>query len=87
MLREKNDAEIDECVQLFTEWDKTFTHGRPIFPDVLTNSGLDIRILDSRSDLWDVVFELYVRTDYYVSTVVAKSVEASHTSLVAYPPQ
>lgn len=88
MMDGRTDDEVNECVKLFTDWDRTLTHGRAIFPETIADHGLNVRVLDIGTKLWDVAFELYVRTDYYVSSQQAsKTFEAAHAGLSVPPPR
>ena len=54
----------------------TMSHGRPIYEDEAKSAGLNIADIDVRSPLWKLLYELYVRTDRYVSADAAKAVES-----------
>ena len=54
----------------------TMAHGRPIYLDEAKSSGLNINEIGVNSPLWGLLYELYVRTDGFVSGNSAKAVES-----------
>ncbi len=87
MLADKGEDEINGCVRLFTEWGQTLTHGRAIYPEAVSLHGLKVKVLEPTNPLWKRVFELYIRTDQYVSSAQAcKTIEAARYGLSVPPP-
>jgi hypothetical protein len=82
MLKDDPPDRITKCIQLFTDWGKTLAHGRAIFAEAARDAGLDIEIIPLNSRLWAVAFELYLRTDSYVSTTAIKTVESARHEVV-----
>lgn len=58
----------------------TLSHGRPIYLDEAKSSGINIEELDVKSSLWGLLYELYVRTDRFVSRGASKAVESKQES-------
>ncbi len=83
----RSDGEIDSCLALFTDWDRTFAHARAIYPDMVRQFGVNVDVLPLGGQLWKLVFELYVRTDNYVSSYASKTIEAARHSVSAPPPR
>ncbi len=65
---------------------ETKVHARPIYPKEAAECGLSVDLQDVRGDLWRDVYELYVRTDNFVKTHVAKCVESMDYSFAAPVP-
>lgn len=61
----------------------TMAHGRPIYIDEAKSSGLNIDEIDVNTKLWELLYELYVRTDRFVSRTAAKTVESKGESFHA----
>lgn len=83
MMKGKKETEIKKEIELFLSPKRTKTHGRAIS----MNEGLDcclfIEQQDLNSDLWKLLYELYIRTNTYVSTMAAKCIESSEHSFFA----
>lgn len=86
LMRQQSAEAIERCVEFLTTRDQTMVHGRALFPETLKQQGLDIEVLPLDGHLWRLVFQLYFRTDYYVSTKASKTIEAADHSLSAAPP-
>jgi hypothetical protein len=80
MLPRKSPAKIKKDLNVFLTPEQTKTHGRPIYRDEAVRAGLNIRAVDVRSRLWNLVYELYVRTDNFVSSTALKCVETKEHS-------
>ncbi len=77
------ESEISEKIKQFLDPTKTGVHGRPISPDTAKECGLKVRVEDLRSELWGVIWELYVRLHHVTSTVSSKIVESRESSFQA----
>lgn len=75
MLHSRSEKQIKEKMNIFLRPEKTKSHGRAIYRDEAEQAGLNINRVDVKSDMWKLVYELYVRADNYVSTRVAKCME------------
>lgn len=90
VFRGRTDAWIRRRIKPFLEPRYTKVHGRPIYHDVAKHCGLSVRVHELRSDLWRLVWQLYVRLNYLVSqsgniAKVIESVERSYTAAAFRP--
>ena len=67
MMNNETEASIEKKLHVFLTPKSTKTHGRPIYQDMAKNCGLCINEISASSDLWRLVYELYIRTQQYVS--------------------
>jgi hypothetical protein len=80
-------AEIQKRVKIFLDPDAgTLSHGRPIFAAEATGTGLPIEVLDVRSELWENIYELYARSERFVSGRASKSVESKEDAFYVSSP-
>lgn len=82
MMKGEDNATIRDRIKMFLTPETTKTHGRPIFQEKAQECGLAVDVMDPDSDIWHLLYELYIRTSQYVSSKVAKCVESKHDSLV-----
>ena len=68
MLKDKSEQEIRGCIKPFIDPEVTSAHGRRIGIVTAGGCGLSIGTIALDSTLWATLWELYVRTDYLVST-------------------
>lgn len=61
----------------------TLTHGRPIYADEAKSCDLLIEELNIHSDNWKKIYELYTRTEQFVSFQACKAVESAEESFHA----
>lgn len=88
MMKGASATAIAKKVGIFLTPDSTKTHGRPIYSDQAKECGLAVEEMMIKSELWEIVYELYIRTNYYVSegadnTGVGKCIESARGSFVA----
>jgi len=76
---------IKENIGPFTDPNITKNHGRPIYRDVAESCGLEIKYAE-KIEVWEEIYELYVRLNMYVNTDVAKCVESKDDSFVVGVP-
>lgn len=82
MMNGKSDVEIKDSIDVFLSHERLNAHGRMIGAKESLNVGLNVSEIALDSDLWEIIWELYVRSDFYVSTLSsAKIIESIHTSL------
>lgn len=87
MLKGKTKTKIKKDIEVFLNPSVgTKSHGRPIYFDEASKCGLNIEEMDVKSEIWNVAYELYVRTDQYVSTRVTKCIESKEHSFSAPAP-
>jgi hypothetical protein len=87
MMSDLTENEIRKKIQIFLNPDDTKTHGRPLFQDKAKECSLNIEGIDPDSEFWRNVYELYFRTNSYVSREVAKCIETKDYIFVASPPR
>ncbi len=80
MMKGKTDEEIKDKIELFLSPHETKTHGRAIFLNACNKCGLNIKECKLDSEKWKLLYELYIRTDDYVSKYASKSIESSNHS-------
>ena len=83
MMKEQQSADIRTRIKKFLTPEETKTHGRPICHDDAAMCGLCVEKVDVRSQLWDAVYELYVRTNNFVSKRACKCIESKEHSFFA----
>ena len=80
MMVKEDEDDIREKIKVFLSPEETKTHGRPVYKEEAEKCGLHIRKLRTNSKLWKLVYELYLRTDYYTRSYVLKCVESKDDS-------
>lgn len=86
MMKGAGKRDIRKNISIFLTPERTKTHGRPIYRDEANGCHLNIEPVDAQSRLGQLVYELYVRTDQFVSKQASKCVETKALSfLVAAP--
>lgn len=87
MMSALTEQEIEERIGIFLNPKAgTLSHGRAIYAHEAEESGLTIERLDVRSDLWAKLYELYARTDGFVSMRACKAVESREESFYVSTP-
>ena len=82
MMKKKNEKDIREDIKIFLSPEMTKSHGRPIWIDDGLKCGLNIEEIELHSKLWKIIYELYIRTDLFVSTTAAKCIESKKHSYI-----
>ena len=85
MMASIEDGEIEQKIKMFLTPDDTLVHGRPIFRDSAKACGLNIEELDVKGDLWETIYELYVRTKFFVDTISLKLIESYNNHAQVFP--
>jgi len=76
--------EIEKKIRLFLVPEKVKNHGRPISHAEAAEAGLNIELVDSQTEKWDRIYELYIRLDRFVSSNnTSKCIETKCHSFVA----
>ncbi len=76
MMNALSKVEIKEKIKPFLSPIKTKSHIRPIFIDEARNCGLKIEEIDLGSNLWQNLWELYLRMDFVLKKNCAKIIES-----------
>jgi S-adenosylmethionine hydrolase len=87
MMKGKSVATIKKKIKIFLEPEAgTLAHGRPIYGPEAADCDLEIEPIDVKSDIWKHIYELYVRTDRFVSSnFAAKAAECGDTAFFQRP--
>lgn len=75
--------DIKKKIKIFLTPEHTKAHGRPIYGKEALSCGLGIELKDVKDKFWKLVYELYIRTNNFVSTTAAKCIESKNHSFVA----
>lgn len=86
MMKGRPDEEIKEKIKRFTEPEPGGAHGRSIGIQDSRNCGLVVEEIELKSKVADMLWELYVRTNHYVSTECSAAIETMRGSLSAAVP-
>lgn len=79
--------QIRQKIKPFLDPRHTKVHGRPIYHDTAKQCGLNVRLFDSKSEIWQIVWKLYIKMNYFVSHNASKVIESSKDSYaVSIPP-
>jgi len=82
MMGRLSNKVIENKIKMFLTPKSTKTHGRPIYRDEALDCSLNIEKIGVQDDLWRLVYELYIRTNEFVSTQVSKCIESKDNSFV-----
>jgi len=85
IMKGQTDAQIRQKISVFLDPVVTKVHGRPVYHDVAKKCGLDIKVQDSHSSLWEAVWELYMRLDSLVRRHTSCKVVESANDLYTAP--
>ncbi len=80
MLQGDSIKDIEEKIGIFLTPEHTMAHGRPISAEEANECCLNIEVNELQSEFWQLVYELHLRTDRFVSDSVAKCVESESYS-------
>lgn len=85
MMTGKSEEEIKESINKFFSPKATKVHGRPIFAHDACDCGINVSELDVETELWGIIYELYIRINHYVNTEASKCIESKDHSFVSDP--
>lgn len=83
MMKGMSENDIKNKIKIFLTPERTKTHGRPIYREEAVDCGLKIEPKDVKDKFWELVYELYIRTDNFVSTRASKCIESREHSFFA----
>ena len=75
-----SERQVKSKIKPFLDPKYTKVHGRPIYADVAKSCGLTIKLQPLNSDIWDLIWQLYVRLSFLVSSphaAMGKVIESS----------
>lgn len=87
MMSGNSKAEIKNKIKVFLSPKTTKSHGRPIYRKEAATSGLVIESVSPKDKLWEIVYQLYIRSNNFVSTRASKCIESTEHAFSAYVPQ
>ncbi len=76
MMKDQGTDEITKKIGIFLTTQETKVHERPIFIKEAKSCNLNIEEVGVKDDLWKLIYELYIRTNNYVSTRAVKTIES-----------
>ncbi|AFD00264.1 Periplasmic serine proteases (ClpP class) [Methanocella conradii HZ254] len=85
MMKGQSENDIYEKIKIFLSPEHTKTHGRPIYRDEAKSCGLNIEYKDIKDSSWKLIYELYIRTNNFVSTKAQKCIESKNHSYIVLP--
>lgn len=68
MLKSKTETRVRKMIEPFTKPTQKKTHGRPIYVQEVKDCGLTVDEIGLETELWDVVWNLYLRSDWVVNS-------------------
>jgi hypothetical protein len=88
MLNGVSENDIREKIKVFLTPEQTKVHGRPIYISDAEACGLNIEKVEATSTAWKLVYELYIRSDNFVSSKASKCMETKEQGWsIAIPPK
>jgi hypothetical protein len=87
MMKGRSKEEIREKIKVLLTPEETKVHGRPIYRDEAENYGLKIEKLEPNTQSWKLLYELYIRSNNFVSTKVSKTIESKYQAWIASAPK
>lgn len=81
MMARKSETQIEKAISAFLVQEQSMSHGRMISMSEARDCGLRIKEIPLRSDLWNWIWELYIRADWVVTMRGGKILESSVSAL------
>lgn len=75
MMQGMSEAEVRDRIKPFIDPSITSSHGRRISLETARDSGLRTEEISLREKRWNLLWELFIRADYYVTIKASKVVE------------
>jgi len=82
MMKDVSASDIKKKIEIFLTPKRTKTHGRPIYKEEASTCGIKIESKDVKDEFWKLIYELYIRTNNFVSTRAAKCIESAKHSFI-----
>ena len=76
MMDQCTKEQIEDKVKIFLTPEDTKAHSRPIYQDKALECGLKIEGFEPKDEIWKIVYELYIRTNNFVSNECSKCIES-----------
>ena len=78
MMKGVSEKNIKNKIKIFLSPERTKIHGRPIYREEASTCGLIIDSINVREKLWESIYELYIRTNNFVSSKASKCIESKN---------
>ncbi len=86
MMKGCSRDEIKEKIKIFLTPEETKTHERAISSDEALSCGLNIEELGTDNKLWELLYELHIRTDNFCNNYASKCIESRFHNFAAAVP-
>jgi len=86
MIPNSNKEEIKQKIKMFLTPKEKKIHERAIYSNEAKSCGLIIEEIDVKDKLWEMLYELHIRTNNLVSNLASVSVESADYSFARAPP-
>lgn len=83
MMKGKTETAIKKKIEMFLSPKRTKTHGRPIYRDEARKCGLNIENVEIKERLGQVIYELNVRANNFVTHMAYKCIESKEHTVSA----
>jgi ClpP class serine protease len=83
MMKGTSKDDIKKKIKIFLTPEETKSHGRSIFHEEAKKCGLTIELMELKSKVWKLSYELFVRTDNFTNIRAAKCIESKEHSFAA----
>jgi len=87
MMKGATKRQIKQRIQMFLTPERTKTHSRPIYMDEARSCTLNVEVIAKDTDLRKLLYELYIRTNNFVSSKVQKCIESKVHSFALNVPE
>lgn len=87
MMSSISENQVKKDIKPFLKPQETKVHGRPIFIEQAKRCKLNIEEIDIKSDIWQSVWDLFLRTDNIVNNRCAKIVESDEDEYFIFAPK
>ena len=85
ILKKLTVNQIKSKIKALVDPNKTINHGRPLFHDAVKKCGLNVRLEKNDSQLWNDVWNLYLRLNNLTNSTAAKVIESADKSYTISP--
>ncbi len=83
MMKAFSEDDIRSKIRPFLVQEETASHGRMLAAKRTKMCGLNVELIDLKGELWDTIWELYVRSDWIVKRQSGKIIESAQSALSA----
>jgi len=87
MMEGLSEEAIERKIQPFLDPKKKKVHGRPVYREETTSLGLNVESVGVKDARWQLIYELYIRTNQFVSRDASKCIESKNHSFIAPRPR